>query len=388
MDGTFNSAGDRSINRVDGGPGLRPGLRPGDSGRRRRNIGRAGLLILAASGLGTGSGCEVDCEAQYCKFVRAGQSGVFAYHYRCCVDPDAATCDEYAERIHGFSQRAAEMYAACADRDWDRLGEVWGEIKGLLPLGIVAIVAENFCDGYGWTARNAWTPFDPDDRIDADVAFDPLPVRMRMSTTDRAAIASKRRSERVEVVRRWRSADRSTVDFDFGDSFRRFRFTGEVQAVEGSSRPSLQESDVSTWCRNLEIEALDWRLRSDAGDLDIALVPDSGLNRLHAVGGNRFILAALVRVSFVERMHPGLEFDGEFDEVFLEVPCELSSGGTLRLLASGDAAAMSVWPIDPGLESYLGGTPTRTAGDDVEHDECVAQAIEMADYFRSLHDCP
>ena len=344
----------------------------------------AGCVALSVAGIG----CEVDCEEQYCKFVRAGQSGVFAYHYMCCVEPDAATCDEYAERVHGFSQRAAEMYVACGDRDWDRLGVIWREIKSLLPLGVVAIIADDFCDGYGWRARNRWTPFDGDDLVDIDVRLEPRPMKVRVHTGVETTPLARRSSAPAELVRRWRIADGSEVFLDLGDSMHVFDFEGELQATEGAVRLGMQEVDVSSWCRNLEVEKLEWRLRSDARDVELSLVPESRLNRIHAIDEGRFLLGALVHLRFVERVHDGLEFDGELEEVFLEIPCTFDEDGSLRIATDGEASAMSIWPVGSALEWYLGGASTTPATEEIDHNECIRQAREMADYFGSIHDCP
>ena len=90
----------------------------------------------------------------------------------------------------------------------------------------------------------------------------------------------------------------------------------------------------------------------------------------------------------MERVHDGVEFDGELEEVFLEIPCTFDEDGSLRLATDDGASAMSIWPVGPALEWYLDGGSTTPATEEIDHDECIRQAREMADYFGSIHDCP
>lgn len=353
----------------------------------RRGV-QLGSTVAAALLFGGVTGCEIDCQDQYCKFVQAGQTGVFAYHYMCCMEPEAETCDEYAARIHRFSQDAADMYLACERRDWERLGAIWNEIKSLLPIGVVAIIADNFCDGYGWTARNRWSPFGGGDTVEFDVSLGATAPRIRVDVADRDTGSTRKGPASVVVVRDHRTTSPGEVVFDLDGDLRRFDFEGGIRITDQADRSSIRAVDVSPWCRSLRIEALDWTLRSDACDVVLSLVDDASINRIHTIDEGRFVLSALVRLDFVQRFHSGLELDGTLDEVVFEIPCDFDDDGSLRLVSGIDMSTMRLWPVDPGLERFLLGQSSQRSTVDAEHDECVRQAIQMADYFRSLHDCP
>ena len=190
------------------------------------------------------------------------------------------------------------------------------------------------------------------------------------------------------VVRDHRTTSPGEVVFDLDGDLRRFDFEGGIRITDQADRSSIRAVDVSPWCRSLRIEALDWTLRSDACDVVISLVDDASINRIHTIDEGRFVLSALVRLDFVQRFHSGLELDGTLDEVVFEIPCDFDDDGSLRLVSGIDMSTMRLWPVDPGLERFLLGQSSQRSTVDAEHDECVRQAIQMADYFRSLHDCP
>ena len=88
-----------------------------------------GLLLT----LGSAGGCEIDCDERYCDFVRAAAGGIYAWEYQCCLEPQGPACEDRAIRYQTLAFGAPSMRMACEERNWDRVGEIWEEVRRVLP---------------------------------------------------------------------------------------------------------------------------------------------------------------------------------------------------------------------------------------------------------------
>ena len=119
-------------------------------------------------------GCEIDCDERYCDFVRAAAGGIYAWEYQCCLEPDSPACEDRGLRYQTLAFSAPAMRMACEERNWDRVGEIWEEVKRVLPVMPLRLIIANFCGfeiGFG---ENVATPFAVGDSVSVDVSLESI----------------------------------------------------------------------------------------------------------------------------------------------------------------------------------------------------------------------
>jgi hypothetical protein len=345
--------------------------------------------VLAASGLavtfGTLGGCSIDCDETYCDFIRAGATGVYAYELACCRDPDEFGCADRESRMLQFSVAAMEMRQECERENWARLGEIWNDLKGLLPIGVLLLVADDFCDGWGWAAHNLTTPFSADDTLVMAVELDPAPPRLQpvRSSGDgppSATIAT------IEVDRFWQIRPGSMVSLDVFGASVPFAVEGSFAVVETiASMAGRHDQQVEEWCRRMKPRRFDLDLRSFEGGLTIALDRDFPGNHVRFESENRGVIGMAVTIDAILEMPPWPPVESVGDHVFLEIPFVLRPDGGLQFAPDGAMSMLEVWPVDPSVGAFVrGDDPSEFAGEDDDL-ICIQRAKAVAEGFLSLH---
>ena len=146
----------------------------------RKRYDRCSGLILrtgAMIGLGfAGGGCEqVNCEEFRCHAAETALAQYFIDYVACCEHPEMAGCDGLDGRYDDLFLEIREGYGACLDRDWNRLKEIWEEIKRLRLLrNTVGDVLVSIChDVPLLMGENTAVVFSSEDTFAFECVFEP-----------------------------------------------------------------------------------------------------------------------------------------------------------------------------------------------------------------------
>ena len=343
---------------------------------------RAGLVVS----MGLGAGCEVDCDQRYCDFVRAAAGGIYAWEYECCLDPDSPACVDRAIRYQALAFGAPAMRMACEEANWDRVGEIWDEVKRVIPAVPLRIILRSFCGIDVAFGENVATPFMAGDSATVDVVLAPV-GSTTVPSEDHAS--RKRRSDPAGTAAITRSSGNrsswvvqagSEVRIRWGGSVAGFDVTGVLSVVEST----FGGEDLDDWCRRLRPEELRLLLRGPDGTIRIGLDPTFEGNAMAFTAPDAGTIGISVRI--------GIELEGpelraipfEPESAFLTVPFRVDPDGGLRLGSDVGIDAFDLWPVDPRVEAYLSGTEAPATGGE-DQVACAMAARVVADHFLSLH---
>ena len=348
--------------------------------RGARTWARAAVVVS----MGLAAGCEIDCDQRYCDFVRAAAGGIYAWEYECCLDPDSPACVDRAIRYQALAFGGPAMRMACEEANWDRVGEIWDEVRRAIPAVPLRIILRSFCGIDAAFGENVATPFMSGDSATIDVVLAPV-GSIAVPSEDHAS-AWRRSDPTTTVITRsmenrsnWVVQAGSEVRIRWGGSTAGFDVTGVLSVVESA----IGGEDLDDWCRRLRPEELRLLLRGPDGTIQIGLDPTFEGNAMAFSDPDAGTIGVAVRI--------GIELEGaelqaipfESEPAFLTVPFRIDPDGGLRLGSDLVIDAFDLWPVDPRVEAYLSGTET-TAGDE-DQAACAMAARVVADHFLSLH---
>ena len=345
------------------------------------------ILVTAGLGLTALGGCRIDCDERYCDFVRAGAAGIFAWEYDCCLDPDSDACIDRAMRYQRLAFNAPLMRMACENRNWDRIGELWDEVKAVIPAMPLRVILRDFCGFDVLMGENVATPWEMNDSVVLDIGLRPIsgnpplhPARPGSVPPPASSIAPPHQNVS------WVVDGGSTLRVDSRGWAAAFSATGRF-AVEPSvdgfvGRRAADE--VDEWCRKLRPVDFQMQLEGSAGTVSLSLDPDFPGNAMSFTESDRGVIGVAVRMNVEAALPPiiGIHFD--LEEAYLTLPFVISPGGELRLGGHGALDAMSIWPVAPALQDYIGGVTPKMAIDD-ESVRCADAARQVAEHFLALH---
>jgi len=348
---------------------------------------RGGAVMAAgtAATLGTLGGCTIDCDETYCDFIRAGATGVYAYELACCRDPDGFGCADRESRMLEFSLSALEMRQECERENWARLGEIWGDLKQLLPIGVLLLVANDFCDGWGWAAHNLTTPFSADDTLVMSVDLDPAPPQLRVARASSRPLGAAATAT-VEVERSWQIRPGSMISLQAFGTAVSFAVEGSFAAIETMPvADASHDQQVEEWCRRMKPRNFDLDLQSLEGRMVMTLDPDFAGNHIRFDAPDRGVVGVAVIVDSMldTPLLPTIESVG--DLAYLEIPFTVRPDGGLQLAPDGAMSMLDVWPVDPAVAAFVRGDDP--AGFASEDDDlvCIERAQAVAEGFLRLH---
>ncbi len=345
--------------------------------------------VLAASGLavtfGTLGGCSIDCDETYCDFIRAGATGVYAYELACCRDPDGLQCADRELRMYQFSLKALEMREACERENWARIGELWNDIKPLIPIGVLLLVANDFCDGWGWAAHNLTTPFGPEDSVVMGIDLDPAPPRLQLARASSAPIGSAATAS-IDIERTWAIRSGSMITLDALGATTTFMAEGAFAAVESMPMADTQhDQQVEEWCRRMKPRNFDLDLGSSDGGIIMRLDPDFPGNHVRFESADRGVIGVAMTIDSVLDAPPLPIIENLGDLAYLEIPFALRPDGGLTLAPDGAMSLLDLWPVDPAVEAFVRGEDGSGFINDDDDLTCIQRAREVAEGFLALH---
>lgn len=349
----------------------------------------SGGMMLAAAGLGMTvlAGCRIDCDERYCDFVRAGAAGIFAWEYDCCLNPDSDACIDRAMRYQRLAFNAPLMRMACEDRNWDRIGELWDEVKAVIPAMPLRVILRDFCGFDVLVGENVATPWEMNDSVVLDIGLRPSlgnpplrPARPGSGQSPASSMAPPHENSS------WVVNGGSTLRVDSRGWSAAFaaagRFAVEPLVDEDTGRRAADE--VDEWCRKLRPVDFQMQLEGSAGTVSLSLDPDFPGNTMSFTAPDRGVIGVAVRMNVEAALPPiiGIHFD--LEEAYLTLPFTVSAGGELRLGGNGAIDAMSIWPVAPALQDYIRGVTPKNIIDD-ESVRCANAARQVAEHFLALH---
>ena len=341
-----------------------------------------GILL----GLGSSGGCEIDCDQRYCDFVRAAAGGIFAWEHQCCLESGGPACEDRALRYQALAFGAPSMRMACEDRNWDRVGEIWEEVRRVLPAVPLRIILSSFCGFDIHFGENVATPFAAGDRVGVDVGLVPI-GSSDLPTVDGAG--SGRGPGRGGTTIRPRSAatrngwvvrSGSRVQIDSRGALAGFEASGILSVIESGGRGD----DLDEWCRTLHPEEFRLQLRGPEGSIGIDLDSSFPGNVMAFTEPDAGVLGVAVRI--VMDLEGSLVPTGPFDldAVFLQVPFRIEPDGGLRLGSVEVMDAFDLWPVHRQVEAYIKDLD-REGVDEEDPASCALAARVVADHFLGLH---
>ena len=332
-------------------------------------------------------GCEIDCDERYCDFVRAAAGGIYAWEYQCCLEPDSPACEDRGLRYQTLAFSAPAMRMACEERNWDRVGEIWEEVKRVLPVMPLRLIIANFCGfeiGFG---ENVATPFAVGDSVSVDVSLESIgssgvPQEDRFDRGRGGTGGGGASTMRAAAGRSgWVVRGASSIQIRTLGASANFDVTGIFSVVESWGRGD----DVDDWCRSLHPDELRLLLEGPDGTIRIELDPDFEGNAMIFSEPDAGVMGVAVRM--VLDLEGPLLLSNPFDlnAAFLEIPFRIEPDGELRLGSIGSIDAFDLWPVATAVEAYLAGeeleAPLRE-----DQASCAAAARVVADHFLMLHD--
>lgn len=345
--------------------------------------GRRVVACVAGAAVTLG-GCAHDCDEKYCDIVRAGATGWFAHELQCCRRPDTPGCDQREAQLLEFNLLAMEMRSACEAANWDRFRELWNDGWRLLPPIVPFLVADEFCDGWDWSGRNTWAPFDPDDWVAASVVLDPSAPRLRIG---RAGGTGPGVADVAvpTIERHWTIRPGAMVSIEAFGVEAGFAAHGSLTVVETLENPDIQPGDdIESWCRRMKPRGLVLDLENGAGAITLRLDPrfeGSQVRFDHPDGG---VIGLGVSIEAVMDWPGSAPLDVAIESAFVELPFSIGSDGTMTLLPDGAASMLDLMPVDPAVEAWIRGEdPLGAAGG--ETDACISQARAVAESYLALH---
>jgi hypothetical protein len=353
--------------------------------RLARWRGGAVTAAAVAAAAGTLGGCTIDCDDTYCDFIRAGATGVYAYELACCRDPDGLQCADRELRMYHFSLKAIEMRRACEEENWQRLGEIWDSIKPLIPLGVLLLVANDFCDGWGWAAHNLTSPFGPEDTAVMAIDLDPAPPRLQVARSSAEPIRSAATTT-IDVEHTWniRSGSMMTLDV-FGTSATGL-VEGSFTAMETMPVAGAQhDQQVEEWCRRMKPRNFDLDVPFPDGHLILRLDPDFAGNHVRFESADRGVIGVAMTIESVLDAPPLPIIENLGDLAYLEIPFALRPDGGLTLAPDGAMSLLDLWPVDPAVEAFVRGEDASGFANEDDDLACIARAREVAEGFLALH---
>lgn len=346
----------------------------------------AGLLagVLMASAVG----CEVDCNERYCDFVRAGAAGIFAWEYDCCLNPDSAACEDRGLRYERIALNAPLMRMACQDGNWERLRELWDEIRGLVPVMPLRIIVRDFCGFDVLAGENVSTPFGPADSMIVDLGLEwdsPLAEPSALAGRPTVGVAPTRAPDPIvcritegSTVGIARATGRGSARSMSFSAHGHLELVSSVAPVDGSGTGD----DLDPWCRRMDVMAFQLDLQGSYGDLRLDLDPDFVGNALWFTAEDAGVLGVAVEVSGELDPRWGGVGWWQVAPAWLELPVSRGADGRWRIGDGRALDALDVWPVAGPLKDYLrsGGLGLADGMDD-----CGELAREIADHFVALH---
>ena len=363
--------------------------------RGRRAV--AGSAIIA--GVLAGTGCEIDCDERYCDFIRAAAGGIYAWEYECCLDPTSPACENRAVRYQALAFNAPAMRIACEERRWERLGEIWDEIRGLIPATPLRLIVREFCGIETTFGENILVPFAAGDSAIVSARLDPVPFEgepgfRSWSRRPSSMPASVEGVSGVVGDRAWVVEPGSQVQVDVQGRTFSFALSGSLAVVEMAAQPHARPNtqpntqlgepgdEVDEWCRRLRPTDLRFALDGLEGRATLVLDPLFEGNGLIFTAPASGVLGAAVRLEFEPAGVATGDVMSGLPPVFLQLPFVLEPDGGLVLGDGRAMAALDLWPVASAVASYLSGGG---AGPGSTEPECAALARTVADDFLALH---
>ena len=357
--------------------------------KKRRTTSGWSMLAVAGVGMTVLGGCRIDCDERYCDFVRAGAAGIFAWEYDCCLDPDSAACVDRAIRYQRLAFNAPLMRMACEERNWDRIGELWDEVKAVIPAMPLRVILRDFCGFDVMMGENVATPWEGGDSIILDLGLRPIagpsPLRpARPGATVPPVTLSGRSISDPVASSSWTTRGGSMLRVDSRGWSSAFAVSGRLTVEsENESRVGRRAGDeVDEWCRTLRPTDFQMDLQGPAGTVSLSLDHDFPGNAMAFTARDRGIIGVAVRMDVEATLPPiiGIHFD--LDQAYLALPFTIASDGSLDLAGAFDA--MSIWPVASPVEAYIRGAMVGDSFDD-ESTRCADAARGVADHFLALH---
>ena len=355
--------------------------------KKRSSFSKWCLLGGISLALGSAGGCEIDCDERYCDFVRAAAGGIYAWEYQCCLEPDSPACEDRALRYQTLAFSAPSMRMACEQRNWDRVGEIWHEVKRVLPAMPLRLIIANFCGfdiGFG---ENVATPFAAGDAVMLDVSLasagsnfpwiDQSGHGRRGSTGGSASTMRSAANRSGWVVR-----GDSIMEVQTRGATARFDVTGIFSAVESVGRGD----DVDDWCRSLHPDELRLLLTGSDGTIRIDLDPTFEGNAMVFTEPDAGVIGVAVRIVMNLEGPLLLSAPFELDAAFLELPFRIEPDGELRLGSEGAIDAFDLWPVASLVEAYIVGQNLEDEVGGEDQSSCAVAARVVADHFLNLHE--
>ncbi len=357
-----------------------------DGPRIRSRVPGWGPAVAIALTIGGVGGCEIDCEQRYCDFVRAAASGIYAWEYDCCLNPESLACVDRAVRYQALAFSAPSMRMACEERNWERLGEIWEEVRDVVPVLPLRVILSRFCGQDVAYGENVVTPFASGDTVTVDLGLSRVgaagPPWNGHSFPGRpdgiGGMTSAAPS--LQARRRWVIDTDSVVRIASRGGTADFAAVGTLSVI-GEAGGS---DDVDAWCRTLEPDDLRLLLRGPEGMIRLSLDRSFEGNVMAFTGRDSGMIGVAVRVDLDPAGRLPISIPFGMNAVFLQMPFQMEPGGGIRIGSVEAMDAFELWPVAPAVEGYITDRWTPAPADD-EQMICAESARVVADHFLSIH---
>ena len=344
-----------------------------------------GIMSAFVVAMCTLTGC-MNCNDQFCKVAKKVGFDIYWIRTLCCEDSERRYCDQIVPLIPQLTSLIVDMQLACDQANWQRMRQIWGEIKGLgMPVPFVKYYQDLFCEETIDIGLNSHPFFVPSDHFRFPGIFaatgEPTPIVIFPDDIESPWMdqTQGRRNllEAPEVL--WETE----YVLEPGAVFNVETWLG-AQDFSATGSLAIARSDVSIG-ESCEIARF-MRMRIDLLGLELAghieLVPSSAQSALKLDAFGSGTLAGLIDVHVYLRDDPSISLDGLFQEAWIELPVVVQ-GESIVLAPEGMVDGLSLFPVVPEIAELLYGvTPEALAlhGDD-EFSEC--QEVGLA-ALRSL----
>lgn len=359
---------------------------------RKSRFEKSGVISIAAIAMSALTGC-MDCNQHYCSAIRKVGFDIFWIEKACCIDPERRFCEQMVPLIPNMTSAAVEMKIACDQENWNRMRDIWGEIRRLgMPIPFVAYYEDLFCDEETKKGLNSHPFFMPSDIFRLPGVFaavgEPEPIVVMPGAIESPWMDQThgRRNlvEAPEVL--WETE----YILEPGAALIARTWLGEEEfAASGSLAIARNAPHQELWCELSKPT----RMRIDlvgtwvAGSIE--LDASGPFNALKLEADGRGVLCGLVHMDLYLRDDPSISLEGLFEEAWLELPVSFE-GDRITLMPDGAIDSLSLFPLVPEIAELLPGFSSDSFSQDDSRgdDVCQNRADASLNTFKGVFpDC-
>ncbi|MCH2162749.1 MAG: hypothetical protein MK085_12865 [Phycisphaerales bacterium] len=348
-----------------------------------------GAGVSAALGLG-GWGCEkVDCDEFRCHAVETALAQYFIDYIACCENPGMIGCDGLDGRYDLLFREIREGYSACLDRNWNRLREIWDEIRRLRLLrNTVGDVLAYLCHDMPFLmGRNTTVVFSSADTFDFDCVFEPVGGPQPIGPWSELPGFINQVRDRpgflhapVMFQSTYACAPGATILVDTWLGRERIDVTGGLTLVHG-----LQELD-SVECSVTQIRSFNLQLTGESVHGELAFDSDQEGNLCVFDGDGGGLFSGTANVQLASWDVPEVRFEEIFGQRFqVEIPIA-TRDGNLVCAPDGPIDGLDFLPPTPeAKQAHLEAVAILNgAGGVAGDDPCLEQGRQRVETLQAL----